>query len=127
MIRENEQKLRREKRKKERQKKIERGLIDPEKEPEEEDSDGEPDPDEGVPLFIPESYHINSAFYSGDGHKFWLSMVTRNSTQFSTCLVVLNSVFCYSLVTMPASCMNVSLPLLKKPAMLRTMESLSDS
>ena len=75
LIREAERKKRREKRAKERQKKIERGLIDPDKEPEEPDSEEEPDPDEGKPLFIPETYHINTGFYSRDAHKVWLSLV----------------------------------------------------
>ncbi|XP_075252601.1 cilia- and flagella-associated protein 44-like isoform X3 [Convolutriloba macropyga] len=74
IIREEERKARREKRRKDRQKKIDRGLIDPEKEPEEPDSEEEPDPEEGVPLFIPETYKINSGFYSMDGTKFWLTM-----------------------------------------------------
>ncbi|XP_063718325.1 cilia- and flagella-associated protein 44-like isoform X2 [Symsagittifera roscoffensis] len=74
LIRERERDLRREKRRKDRQKKIDRGLIDPEKEPEEPDSEEEPDPDEGVPLYIPETYHINTGFYSRDGNKFWLSL-----------------------------------------------------
>ena len=77
IIREEERKARREKRRKDRQKKIDRGLIDPEKEPEEPDSEEEPDPEEGVPLFIPETYKINSGFYSMDGTKFWLTMVSK--------------------------------------------------